>query len=105
LQACLKSLVVFGKLDANHNVAIYRLDLKTGKASSIPDSDGFYSPRVSPDGRYVSALAGGLAIGVNLQHTFRKNGLESLQGKKLPENLRSPMVSFGELAREALAYS
>jgi Tol biopolymer transport system component/DNA-binding winged helix-turn-helix (wHTH) protein len=49
--------VVFGKLDANHNVAIYRLDLKTSKASSIPNSDGFYSPRVSPDGRYISALA------------------------------------------------
>ena len=49
--------VVFGKFDANHNVAIYRLDLKTRKVSPIPDSDGIYSPRVSPDGRYISALA------------------------------------------------
>jgi Tol biopolymer transport system component len=48
--------VVFGKFDANHNVAIYRLDLKTRKVSSIPDSDGIFSPRVSPDGRYISAL-------------------------------------------------
>jgi len=50
--------VVFGKLDANYKkVAIYRLDLKTRKVSSIPDSDGFFSPRVSPDGRYICALA------------------------------------------------
>ena len=36
---------------------------------------------------------------------YRKRKTESLQGKKLPENLRSPMVSFADLAREALAYS
>ena len=36
---------------------------------------------------------------------YRKRKTESLQGKTLPENLRSPMVSFAELCREALAYS
>lgn len=36
---------------------------------------------------------------------YRKRKTESLQGKKLPENLRTPMVSFVQLAREALAYS
>jgi Tol biopolymer transport system component len=40
---------------ASH-IAIYRLDLKTGKVSSIPGSDGLFSPRASPDGRYISAL-------------------------------------------------
>jgi Tol biopolymer transport system component/DNA-binding winged helix-turn-helix (wHTH) protein len=50
--------VVFGKLDANHhNVAIYRLNLETRKVFSIPNSDGIFSPRMSPDGRYISALA------------------------------------------------
>jgi Tol biopolymer transport system component/DNA-binding winged helix-turn-helix (wHTH) protein len=49
--------VVFSKFDANGNRAIYRLDLKTRKVSSIPDSDGIFSPRVSPDGRFISALA------------------------------------------------
>jgi Tol biopolymer transport system component/DNA-binding winged helix-turn-helix (wHTH) protein len=49
--------IVFGKLDVNSNVAIYRLDLKTREVSSIPDSNGFFSPRVSPDGRYISAFA------------------------------------------------
>jgi site-specific recombinase XerD len=35
---------------------------------------------------------------------YRKRKTESLQGKKLLENLRAPMVSFADLA-EALAYS
>jgi len=35
---------------------IYRLDLSSGKATLIPDSDGLFSPRVSPDGRYIAAL-------------------------------------------------
>jgi site-specific recombinase XerD len=36
---------------------------------------------------------------------YRKRKTEILQGKKLPENLRSPVVSFAELASDALAYS
>jgi site-specific recombinase XerD len=36
---------------------------------------------------------------------YRKRKTEVLQRKKLPENLRTPMVSFAELARDALAYS
>jgi site-specific recombinase XerD len=36
---------------------------------------------------------------------YRKRKTETLRRKKLPENLRSPMVSFAELARETLAYS
>ena len=36
---------------------------------------------------------------------YQKRKTEVLQGKKLPESLRSPMVSFAELAHDALAYS
>ena len=36
---------------------------------------------------------------------YRKRKTETLQRRKLPEHLRSPMVSFAELARETLAYS
>jgi len=32
------------------------LDLKTHAASAIPGSDGLFSPRWSPDGRYIAAL-------------------------------------------------
>lgn len=39
------------------------------------------------------------------QLLYRKRKTEALQGKKLPESLRSPMVSFAELAHDALAYS
>jgi Tol biopolymer transport system component/DNA-binding winged helix-turn-helix (wHTH) protein len=48
--------IVFGQSDKISNSAIYRLDLKIRKVSSIPGSDGLFSPRVSPDGRYISAL-------------------------------------------------
>jgi site-specific recombinase XerD len=36
---------------------------------------------------------------------YRKRKTEALQGKKLPESLRTPMVSFAELAHDALVYS
>ena len=33
------------------------MDFNTGKVSPIPDSEGLFSPRVSPDARYICALA------------------------------------------------
>jgi len=36
--------------------AVYVLDLKTRNVSKLPDSDGLYSPRWSPDGRYIAAI-------------------------------------------------
>lgn len=50
--------IVFSKSQGADGVAtaVYRLDLKTRKVSSILDSDGLFSPRLSPDGRYISAL-------------------------------------------------
>lgn len=49
--------VVFAKVGVDKwNPAIYSLDLKSGQVSLIPGSDGFFSPRVSPDGRYIAAL-------------------------------------------------
>jgi len=38
--------------------AIRILDLKTGKISTLPGSQGLFSPRWSPDGRYIPALSG-----------------------------------------------
>jgi eukaryotic-like serine/threonine-protein kinase len=40
----------------NQGSAIYVLDLKTRKPTKLPDSDGLYSPRWSPDGRYIAAI-------------------------------------------------
>ena len=36
---------------------IYLFDLRTNQASTVPGSEGLYSPRWSPDGRYVAALS------------------------------------------------
>jgi Tol biopolymer transport system component len=32
------------------------LDIKSGQVTSVPDSQGLFSPRWSPDGRYLAAL-------------------------------------------------
>jgi hypothetical protein len=36
---------------------IHVADLKTSEISDLPDSETLFSPRVSPDGRYVAALS------------------------------------------------
>jgi len=36
---------------------LYLYELRTGKSSRLPDSMGLFSPRWSPDGRYVAALS------------------------------------------------
>jgi len=38
-------------------LSIRVLDFKTGKAETIPGSEGLFSPRWSPDGRYIAALS------------------------------------------------
>jgi Tol biopolymer transport system component/DNA-binding winged helix-turn-helix (wHTH) protein len=43
--------------------AIYSMNLDTGNVTPIPDSGQAYSPRLSPDGRFISALqVGGKAL-------------------------------------------
>jgi Tol biopolymer transport system component/Ser/Thr protein kinase RdoA (MazF antagonist) len=52
-----KSLVFGGNSAySNQASAVYVLDMKTRKASKLPGSDGLFSPRWSPDGRYIAAL-------------------------------------------------
>jgi len=41
----------------SHNAVIHLLDLETGTVSALPDSQGLFAPRYSPDGRYVAALS------------------------------------------------
>jgi len=38
------------------NTPIYTFDLRTQSVSSLPGSNGLFSSRISPDGRYVAAL-------------------------------------------------
>ena len=53
--------IVFEKVGVDKwNPAIYRIDLKpelkSSQVSLIPGSEGLFSPRLSPDGRYISAI-------------------------------------------------
>ena len=48
--------IVFANGPANPNSSIRMLDVKTNQLSSLPDSTGLYSPRWSPNGRYIVAM-------------------------------------------------
>ena len=47
--------LAFGGVTAGPT-AIHILDLKTRQVTTLPDSDGLFSPRWSPDGKYIVAL-------------------------------------------------
>ncbi len=53
--------IVFGRLpelmaEESGHKTISILQLATGKVENVPNSDGLFSPRWSPDGRYIAAL-------------------------------------------------
>jgi Tol biopolymer transport system component/DNA-binding winged helix-turn-helix (wHTH) protein len=52
--------IVFGRLpdrmDSRQPKAIYLINLQTRKVTEIPNSTGLFSPRLSPDGRYIAAM-------------------------------------------------
>jgi len=49
--------MVFGYMVGGANLSISLLDLKAKKVTTIPGSEGLFSPRWSPDGRYIAALS------------------------------------------------
>jgi site-specific recombinase XerD len=73
-----------------------------GIFEKLPGSGDWYIRYADAMGRIRRERAGLKSSAIAL---YQKRKTEVLQRKKLPENLRSPMVSFAELAREALAYS
>jgi Tol biopolymer transport system component len=48
--------IIFGNGPANPDCAIQLFDVNTHQVSTLPDSNGLYSPRWSPDGRYIAAM-------------------------------------------------
>jgi serine/threonine protein kinase/Tol biopolymer transport system component len=48
--------IVFGNGPGLPNSTIRILDISTNQVSTLPDSTGLYSPRWSPDGRYIAAM-------------------------------------------------
>ena len=51
------SKIVFSNESNDPSSAIHVLDMSTHRVSDLPGSEGLYSPRWSPDGRYVSAFS------------------------------------------------
>jgi Tol biopolymer transport system component len=47
----------FMEIGASTPVAIQTVDLKTKQIYTVPGSEGMYSPRWSPDGRYLAAMS------------------------------------------------
>ena len=48
--------MIFGAWSGGEVRGLYMLDLATKKVSAFPDSQELWSPRVSPDGRYIAAM-------------------------------------------------
>jgi len=48
--------IVFGNAPAYPSSTIQTLDMNTHQRSTVPGSTGLYSPRWSPDGRYIAAM-------------------------------------------------
>ena len=51
-----KSLVLGGMIPLTHQPVLYRFDLATNLLKMMPGSEGLWSPRWSPDGRFIAAL-------------------------------------------------
>ncbi len=73
-----------------------------GVYEKMPGSGTWWVRYADSMGRIRREKAGAKSSALTL---YRKRKTESLQRKKLPENLRTPAASFSELAHDALAYS
>ncbi len=73
-----------------------------GVYEKVPRSGVWWIRYADTMGRIRREKAGTKSSALTL---YRKRKTEALQGKKLPESLRTPAVSFAELAHDALIYS
>jgi len=73
-----------------------------GVYEKFPGSGTWWIRYADTMGRLRREKAGPKSAALTL---YRKRKTEALQGRKLPENLRTPTVSFAELAHDALLYS
>jgi len=49
--------ILYGDVHGSAELSIHLLDLNTHEVSTIPGSQGLFSPRWSPDGRYIVAMS------------------------------------------------
>ncbi|HLW82618.1 MAG TPA: site-specific integrase [Candidatus Acidoferrales bacterium] len=73
-----------------------------GVFEKIPGSGVWWIRYTDAQGRYRREKAGMKGMAIEL---YRKRKTDALAGKKLPEKLRRPTVTFADIARDALAYS
>jgi hypothetical protein len=73
-----------------------------GVYEKFPGSGAWWIRYADTMGRLRREKAGTKSDALTL---YRKLKTEALQGKKLPESLRTPAVSFAKLAHDALVYS
>jgi site-specific recombinase XerD len=73
-----------------------------GVYEKVPGSGVWWVRHVDAQGRLRREKAGTKSAAIAL---YRKRKTQSLEGKKLPEKLRRPPISFKDLSRDALAYS
>src|SRR5262249_45256348 len=73
-----------------------------GLFEKLPGSRVWWIRYADSMGRIRREKAGTKGAAIDL---YRKRKNEALQGKKLPESLRKPAVSFAELAQDALLFS
>ena len=73
-----------------------------GVFEKVPGSGDWWICYWDAQGRKRRETAGSKSNAISL---YRKRKTEALQGKKLPEKLRRAIVTFADIAREALAYS
>jgi site-specific recombinase XerD len=73
-----------------------------GVFEKVPGTKIFWICYFDSDGRKRREKVGRKGDAIDL---YRKRKMEALQGKKLPEKLRAPKVTFAELAKDALEYS
>ena len=50
--------LAFSSVDGDPAASIHVVDLKTNHVSALPGSEGMWSPRWSPDGRFIAGLSG-----------------------------------------------
>jgi site-specific recombinase XerD len=73
-----------------------------GIFEKIPGSNIWWIRYADSDGRLRREKVGRRSWAIDL---YSKRKTEVLQGKKLPERLRAPMITFAEIAHDALVYS
>jgi integrase len=73
-----------------------------GVFEKVPGSGIWWIRYFDAQSRFRREKAGTKGMAIDL---YRKRKVEALEGKKLPERLRRPTVTFAEIARDALAYS